>query len=425
MLLNACSKTTSEHASRVYDGASLKPLVFTPPSPHCEVCIIIPVRDEAQNLTTTLQAVAHQTDLGGRPFDRERYEIILLANNCTDDSAAIARRFAKQHSTLALHVVEVTLPPSEAHIGRVRQMLMDEAYRRLKTLDCPRTAIASTDGDTRVAPTWVAAILQEIDLGADAVGGRILTDPMSRAALDPSTRMYFLREVGYLSLIAELESYLDPDPYDCWPRHYQHFGASLAVTPQMYERAGGLPVVRTAEDVAFYKSLLRVDAHFRHSLAVHAVTSARQVGRAQSGLANLLNQWAEMGRQQQPFLVESAQSVEVRLQVRRGLRVLWQQLQANHQPTANLIAMLAGNLGVTTGWLANALEHSQTFGLLLEHIECQQSLGAWSKLPSRKVEIGQAISELRLRLHRLRRSGQRLLDPLKEVKPVFLLTLAP
>ena len=423
MLLNACSKAASGHAIRVYGGASLEPLVFTPPSPYCEVCIIVPVRDEAQNLTVTLHALAHQTDLEGRPLDRERYEIVLLANNCTDDSAAIARRFAKQHPTLALHVVEVTLPPSEAHIGRVRQILMDEAYRRLKTLDCPRTAIASTDGDTQVAPNWVAAILQEIDLGADAVGGRILTDPTSRAALDPITRLYFLREVGYLSLMTELEAYLDPDPHDRWPRHYQHFGASLAVTPQMYERAGGLPVVRTAEDVAFYKALLRVDARFRHSPAVRVVTSARQVGRTQNGLANQLSQWAEMGRQYQPFLVEPPQAVEARLQVRRSLRVSWQRLQSGHQLASNHVGMLADHLGVDTRWLVNALEHSQTFGLLLEQIE-RQSKGAWSELPARKVEIGQALSDLRLRLHCLRRSVPPL-KPLKQVKPVLLMTLTP
>lgn len=213
--------------------ASLEPLVIAPPSPHCEVCVIVPVRDEAENLTATLDALARQIDLEGRPFDRERYEIIVLANNCSDDSAAIARCFANQQPTLTLHVVEITLPLAEAYVGRARRILMDEAYRRLTLLEHGRGVIASTDGDTRVAPTWLAATLHEIQKGADAVGGRILTDRAGRVALDDYARLCHLREVGYRYLVAELETYLDPDPYDCWPRHYQHFGASLAVTAQM------------------------------------------------------------------------------------------------------------------------------------------------------------------------------------------------
>ena len=138
----------------MFDGASAEPLVTIPPAPHCEVCVVVPVRDEAENLTDTLLALAHQLDLEGRPFDRKLYEIILLVNNCCDDSAAIARCFAKLHSTLALHVVEITLPASEAYVGRVRRILMDEAYRRMTSLGRRHGAIASTDGDTRVAPTW-------------------------------------------------------------------------------------------------------------------------------------------------------------------------------------------------------------------------------------------------------------------------------
>jgi hypothetical protein len=120
---------------------------------------------------------------------------------------------------------------------------MDTAYRRLMSLGKPQGIIASTDGDTQVAPTWIAATRYEIAGGADAVGGGIITDRISRHALSPQAKTCFLQEVGYRSLVAELEFYLDPDPYDPLPRHYQHYGASLAVTAQMYARAGGIPPV--------------------------------------------------------------------------------------------------------------------------------------------------------------------------------------
>jgi cellulose synthase/poly-beta-1,6-N-acetylglucosamine synthase-like glycosyltransferase len=65
--------------------------------------VCIPVRNEAATLTRTLTALAHQVDLfHQQPFHHQRYEIIVLANNCTDTTAAIARCVAAQYRTLAL-----------------------------------------------------------------------------------------------------------------------------------------------------------------------------------------------------------------------------------------------------------------------------------------------------------------------------------
>ncbi len=418
------SERTSGQAGWPLQVGSLEPLVATPPSPDCEVCVIIPVRDEAESLTATLQALACQVDLTGQPLGRSRYEIILLANNCCDDSAAIATAFAHQYPSLALYTVEKTLPPTEAHVGRARKLLMDEAYRRLAILNRRRGVIASTDGDTRVTPTWIAATLAEIDRGADAVGGRILTDRASRLGLDSGTRLYYLRDVGYRQLVAELETYLDPVPCDRWPRHYQHFGASLAVTAEMYARVGGLPAVRTPEDAAFYRALLRVDARFRHSPIVCVLTSARQVGRATLGLAAQLDTWAEMGRQGQPYLVEPVPAIIARLQTRQRLRKLWWQTKAEHSLLRGEAASLAADLGVAVKWLIDHLRQLQTFGLLLEQIEPDQQQGPAGYLaePWPPVEIQQAICDLRLRLAGLRPGGHQGLDSLKQVKSVLRLT---
>lgn len=377
-------------------------LVQIPPSLHCEVCVIVPVRNEAQTLAATLTALIHQVDLEGQLLDPRRYEIILLANNCSDDSAAIARSFAQQHPDIALHVVEKTLPAAEAYVGRVRQILMDEAYRRLCSLGRTRGVIASTDGDSQVSPTWIAANLYEINCGADAVGGRIFVERAGRASLDPYARACYLREVGYRYLITELETYLDPDPYDGFPRHYQHYGASLAVTAEMYALAGGLPAVRTPEDVAFYRALVRVNARFRHSSLVRVVTSARQIGRTNVGLANQLSKWVEMGRQQQPFVVEPAAAIETRFVARRQLRVMWCCALNGYQPSHPSVASLAQMLGVSAQWLVQKLTQPYTFGELFELIEeRQQEEGIWASR-WKFVEIEQAIGDLRLRLESLR-----------------------
>ncbi|MBW4511622.1 MAG: glycosyltransferase family 2 protein [Scytonematopsis contorta HA4267-MV1] len=378
-------------------------LVRKPPSKHCEVCVIVPARNESQTLAQTLTALTHQVDLKGKRLDPQRYEIILLLNNCDDDSSLIAFDFAKLHPYLALHIVEITLPLTEAYIGRVRQLLMDEAYRRLSSLGRKRGIIASTDGDSQVSPTWIAANLYEIARGADAVGGRILTNPAERATLDTYAKACHLREVGYRYLITELETYIDPDPFDTFPRHYQHYGASLAVTAEMYALAGGLPAVRTPEDVAFYNALVRVNARFRHSPLVKVITSARQKGRTDIGLANQLHEWAEMGYRKKPFLVESAASIETRFRARHQLRLMWRNILNGLTPNHIDIASLADTLGVPGEWLTQELTQPHTFGQLFEKVEqCASETGIWTQR-WQKVEIQQAIVDLRLRLEVLRK----------------------
>ncbi|WP_068816093.1 glycosyltransferase [Phormidesmis priestleyi] len=384
-----------------------QPLVQVPISLGCEACVIVPIRNEAATLEATLTAFTNQLDLNAKPLDLDRYEIILLANNCSDGSVTTARQFAQRYPRLTLHIVEKTLPPSEAYIGRVRQMLMNEAHRRLNDLGHKRSVIASTDGDSQVSPTWIAAVLHEIANGADAVGGRIVLDPSGLARLHPHARACHLREVGYRSLIAELESYLDPDPCDPFPRHYQHYGASLAVTAEMYAQAGGLPLVRSPEDVALYRALLRVNARFRHSPIVRVVTSARQTGRTQIGLANQLNEWTTMG--QQPFLVESAGAIATRLRARQQLRTLWLQILNGYQPVLVNVEPIAAELGISIRWLMQEISQPQTFGLLFERVEQrQQEEKIWAEKWA-LVDIRHAIQDLRSCLKRFRSEESRVL----------------
>jgi Glycosyl transferase family 2 len=385
---------------------SAPPLVTIPPSLNCEVCVIVPVRNEAQTLIATLTALASQTELTGERLDPTRYEIILLANNCDDNSAAIARDFASQHPDLKLHVVEKTLSPQQAYIGYVRKILMDEAYRRLRKYR--GGVIASTDGDSQVSPTWIAANLYEIACGADAVGGRIITDTAGRSELHPYAKACHLREVGYNYLVAELETYLDPNPHDPFPRHYQHYGASFAVTVQMYARSGGMPLVRTPEDVAFYQALMQVNARFRHSPLVRVVTSARQTGRTNIGLANQLQKWTTMGEENQPFLVESAEAIATRLLSRHQLRLLWSSILSGYQPTQSDILPLAKKLRINAQWLTQELTQPTTSGKLIEIVEQRQHQeGMWTQ-QWKLIDIRQAIKDLREYLAPLRQQNNHL-----------------
>jgi Glycosyl transferase family 2 len=384
-----------------------RPLVQTYPLPQCEVCVVVPVKNEAKLLENCLCSLAYQVDLQGKPIDFNRYEVILLANNCSDSSVAVAQRFLLLHPTFKLHIVERVLPPAEAYIGRVRQLLMDEAYSRLARLGlaglgAKQGVIASTDGDTQVSPTWIAATLLEISRGVDAVGGRIVADAASCEALDPRVKMRYLKGDYYHQLRVELETHLDGCPHDGWPRHAQHYGASLAVTAQMYRQAGGMPAVRTPEDMAFYRALLRVGARFRHSPMVQVTTSARQTVRTEGGFAAQLNEWAAMGQQNQPFLVESAAAVETRIKARRQLRVLWRRTLNGYQHTAKDVVSYASTLGVGAQWLWLELTQPQSFELLFERVEMRQQHDALWQQRWPLVSLEQAIADLNARLHKIR-----------------------
>lgn len=387
------ANTHSSSLSRADQALFIK----TAPNDDCEACVIVPVRNEARTLLGTLRALADQRDSDGAPLDRARYEVIVFANDCTDHSAALVRAFAARHPTLALHVVERGYPAGTFHVGHARRMLMDEACRRLLLLGRRRGVIASTDGDTRVASTWIAATLREVAQGADAVCGRIVTDLPADTEAGRLTRQYHLRDVGYRLLVAEMESLLDPDPHDPWPRHHQHFGASLAVTAGAYLRAGRLPVVPYLEDIALYQALRRVDARIRHSPAVRVTTSPRLMGRTEVGLAQQLREWTAMGAARQPHRVESATAVEARLRAHHSLRVVWRAIGSGEAIPAHEITTVAHALGIRPNWLADSLAWRQTFGVLAEQVEQQQIItGEWAeRWPA--AEIAETVRALRVR----------------------------
>ena len=425
-MLQIISSNRLVKAGRIDRNAHLKPLVTQLPLPSCEVCVIVPVRNEAQHLEATLLALTNQVDLTGKPFDKNRYEIIVLANNCTDNSAKIAKDFARTHPNLILHLVEMTIESDRAHIGWVRKLLMDEACRRFKSIRRNLGIIASTDGDTRVSSTWIAATLTEIQNGADAVGGRIITNSRE-SKLDKNTRLYYLRHLRYGYLTSQLEGYLDPY-FESLPRHHHHYGASFAITAKMYAKVGGLPPLRSSEDVALYDALMRIDARFRHSPKVRVITSARSIGRAEAGLSARLSELNLIAQKHQPVLVESAELIKERFSLRCRLRYLWQNMQQGIQYSEKLL-IAARQLSINVDLLEETILRSPTFGLLVEQIGQLQSNNDKLDRSWQKVTIEQANADLQaminsishLNRHSMLEQSQHLsLDALEQIEPISL-----
>lgn len=362
---------------------------FPTPRAGLRLSVVVPVRNEAAGITQTLAALAAQTDDAGNPLPFNSYEVLLLANNCTDATADAARAFARRFPEFALHVAEIALPPVLAHVGAARRLLMDAACRRLFGTCGPRGVIATTDGDTLVAPDWVFQTLREVERGADAVGGRIRVTAC-RPCQDRHARLYHLRDHAYQRGLSHLESHHDPDPADPWPRHHQFFGGSLAVTAAAYCRAGGLPVQSCLEDVAFGEALRCCDARIRHSPDVRVSTSARQDGRTPLGLSVQLREWGEMGRGGHAHWVQQPAAVEERLRARRTLRRV-------RNVGEGCLSTLAARLLVPCSVLRGGLDlpFGAHWAAVMEHH--MQPDGLWARRWP-LMEITDALPDLRRRL---------------------------
>lgn len=250
------------------------------------VAVAIPVKNESERLLKCLTALAAQTDYRGRRLDPETFRVFIFANNCTDGSASLARSIADR-LCLPLTVTEAQLSQAEAHAGNARGSAMDMAAAWLAQNDAMTGVLLTTDADSRVPPLWIATNLSAIEVGADAVLGRIQLDEegdLLPGALHRRGRL----ESEYEALLTQLFAILDPVAFNPWPHHATISGASLAVTREVYLRAGGLPRVPLGEDKALVAELFRRDAKVRYSPDIVVTTSGRLVGRAPGGVADTL-----------------------------------------------------------------------------------------------------------------------------------------
>jgi len=362
-----------------------------PPSSHLKVSVILPVRNELENLPKTLDALRKQYNKAGKHIPYAHYEVLLLANNCTDASASFAREYKKRYPDFSLHIEEISLSGSVAHIGTVRRLLMDAAYNRFAMLAMPGGIIASTDGDTEVDRNWIFNTIEEIKRGNDVVGGRILTRPETSVA-----RVYYLRDVSYKHLVSRIETIIDPIENDPWPRHYQCFGASFAVTCAIYDRSGRLPVVPFLEDMAFHKALKCIDARIRLSPLVKVFTSTRIQGRVDFGFSIQLKQWGEMNEANDPVLVESANGLVKKLTARRHLRQYWLLDQDQRRHSHHL--WQAGEiLQIDAQWLLDRASETGFFGMFWEKIEEELTTGMWSQNWP-KMDVVDVIPQLKAKI---------------------------
>jgi len=284
------------------------------------VAVAIPVRNEVDRIPGCLRALARQE--GAAP-DR----VVLLLNGCIDGTKEKVLAIAPSLA-LSVDIVERDLRGEDATAGMARSLAVQEAARGLAGSD----VLMTTDADAAVAPDWVARNLAEIEQGADIVCGRAVIDWVEALLIPPHLHEDDARECQLGALIDELATLVDPEPYDPWPRHTEHSGASLAFTVSAWRRVGGIPPVPCGEDRAFVDRLRRIDARIRHEPTVQVTVSGRIQGRAAGGMADTIRRRMVAQDEFIDSAIEPAADRYRRISLRAEARRLWQRISVDRTP---------------------------------------------------------------------------------------------
>jgi hypothetical protein len=265
-----------------------------------KVAIAIPALNEADRIASCLEALLQQHPAGCV----SRTRIVVLANNCADDTATVIR---SGFPTSAIDVHEVSLLKPHNHAGWARRLSIEAA---VQTLGASTDVLMCTDADTIVARDWVARNLSHIDAGFDAVAGFAMPLIAEWRSLYPPHRARLNQLRKYYTLLAYLRRERHGSAPDPWPRHEYEGGASIALTLGLYRRLGELQTPAVGEDKALFRLIERAGGRVRHPLDVRVFTSCRYKGRASGGMADTIAEW---GRQSDDTPIHGAWPLNVEL----------------------------------------------------------------------------------------------------------------
>ena len=355
--------------------------------------VAIPVRNEEERIAACLQALGAQE---AASFDH----VVLLLNNCTDDTAARARDAARS-LPFELCCVERLYPRAFAHAGTARR----EAITVAAGLAGPDGILFTTDADGAARPDWLAANLRALAQGADVVCGRAEIDPVEALAIPSQLHRDDDAEVAYATLLDRIHHLADPDPADPWPRHVEHSGASIAVTAAACALVGGVPALPSGEDRGFLHALRRVDRRIRHAPDAVVTVSGRTVGRASGGMAETIAR--RMLRQDEMLddSLEPAGNCLRRAEARAALRVLW--AAPAGPPDAAALSAYAGEVSLPPDLLRRWLEEP-FFGTAWARVEAESV--SLRRDPVRRAELARhhdAAARIVRRLEQAARTGSR------------------
>ncbi|MCE7062056.1 glycosyltransferase [Dyadobacter sp. CY343] len=180
------------------------------------ISVVIPVRNEAANIVLLLQDLVSQT------FPNERFQVLVMNDNSTDETAALVEEFARQNR-LDIQLINLPDTPTTSPKKRAIETAISNATGSL---------IVTTDGDCRVEPDWLNAIAT----CHASINTKLISSPVTFSPANSLTD--HLQIVEFSSLIGSGASAIEAGfPSLC-------NGANLAYEKQAFLDVGGYDGVR-------------------------------------------------------------------------------------------------------------------------------------------------------------------------------------
>jgi glycosyltransferase involved in cell wall biosynthesis len=219
----------------------------------------IPARDEEATIAACVASIATAARRTPVPV-----VAVVVADGCTDRTAARART-ALADAGLAGAVLEV----DPRGVGRARALALDTALA-LTGAGAEEAWLATTDADTRVAPSWLTVHRRWASRGYDGVAGLVGVD---WAGSDPTLPGRYVA-----SLAAD----------GTGMGHGHVHGANLGVRGSWWRAVGGCGDAACGEDRELWDRLARAGARTIGVTDLRVTTSARLRSRVEGGFAGYL-----------------------------------------------------------------------------------------------------------------------------------------
>ena len=345
------------------------------------VVVAVPARDEADRLSGCLRALDDQ--------QRKPDEVILLLNNCSDDSEHVARQMMTC-VTYKLVIDTRTLPEAIATAGEARRLAVSIAAEHAG----PHGLILTTDADAIVPPDWIKRNVAALAT-TDLVCGRVKLDATESALIPAHLHADDALECELLGLLDEIACAVDPETADPWPRHTEEAGASLGMTASILARVGGMPACASGEDRALAHAVRLIDAAVRHDPGIVVTVSGRLEGRAAGGMADTIKRRISQQDIYTDDQVEPAEMAWRRVVMRATARMAW---SGKSHPGS-----LAADLGLKADTLVQALG-SPFFGQAwsaIQHMSpmLRRKQVRFTDLPAEIAEARRILAEYDLPCH--------------------------
>ena len=224
------------------------------------VGIVVPARNEQRRVRRCLHGI--RAAIRALPPGIES-AVCLVADRCTDDTAARARD--------VLVADEILVNRATRCIGEIRDLGCRRVLAALWRHDPAKVLLLSTDADSVVSPEWATEHRGLADAGADALAGMV---ELAGRSLTPPVI------ARHATILAHARR---PDG------HGNVYAANLAVRANAYLAVGGFGAVASGEDHALWQQLGAAGYRRRYVTEPVVRTSARRRGRAHGGLADLLD----------------------------------------------------------------------------------------------------------------------------------------